>query len=111
MFIGRIATERRDSVRPYDAAFVVVLLNRRCYHTRYADTVATHRQDLVTAIFTLYGGFQCFEYLFQLEDVTDFDTTFDQQRTPDHPGLIASHHVADISNFRVATSRSQLIPK
>ncbi len=24
--------EWRDSVRPYDAAFVVVLLNRRCYH-------------------------------------------------------------------------------
>lgn len=82
MFIGRIATERRDSVRPYDASFVVVLLNRRSYHTRYPDTVATHRQDLVTTIFTLYGGFQCFGVLgTQLEDVTNFDTTFDQQRT------------------------------
>ena len=37
-----------------------------------------HRQDLVTAIFTLYGGFQCFGVLgTQLEDVTDFDTTFE----------------------------------
>ena len=93
--------ERRDSVRPYDAAFVVVLLNRRSYYTRYPDTVATHRQDLVTAIFTLYGGFQCFGVLgTQLEDVTNFDTTFDQQRTLTIRAWIARHHVADISNFR-----------
>lgn len=74
--------ERRDSVRPYDAAFVIVLLNCRSHNARYPDTVATHRQDLITAIFTLNGGFQCFGVLgTQLEDVTDFDTTFDQQRT------------------------------
>lgn len=77
-----MATERRDIVRPDDAAFVVVLLNRRSHHARHPDTVATHGQDLVTAIFTLNSGVQRPRvFIAQLENVTDFDAALNHQGT------------------------------
>ncbi|MOA23573.1 hypothetical protein D3C78_1442030 [compost metagenome] len=45
--------ERCQIIWPYDATFVVVLLNRSSHNTRDPDTITTHRQDLVTTIFAL----------------------------------------------------------
>ncbi|MNE93500.1 hypothetical protein D3C80_1913580 [compost metagenome] len=44
-----------DSIRPDNAAIVMVLLNRRSDHTGHADTVTTHGHHLVFAIFALNG--------------------------------------------------------
>lgn len=62
MFIGRIATERRNRIRPDDTAIVKVLLNRRRYHASHPDTIAAHGQDLVTPIFAPTAAFIASEY-------------------------------------------------
>ena len=93
--------ERGDSVRPQNPAIVKVLLNGGRHHARHTDTVAAHRQDLVTAIFALYGGFHRFRVLgTQLEDVAHFDTAFNQQRTFTIRARVTRHDVTDISHFR-----------
>ena len=48
--------ERRDGVRPDNAAIVKVLLNSGGHHAGHPNTVAAHGQDLVAAVFTLYRG-------------------------------------------------------
>ncbi|MNI86434.1 hypothetical protein D3C73_1435300 [compost metagenome] len=71
--------ERRDSIWPYNAAIVKVLFNSGSNNASHPDTVAAHGQNLVTTIFALNGSFHCFRVLgTQLEDVTDFDTAFNQ---------------------------------
>ena len=74
--------ERGNGIWPYDATIVKVLFNSSSDYASDPDTVAAHSQGLVTAIFALNSGFHRFRVLgTQLEDVADFDTAFDHQRT------------------------------
>lgn len=101
MFIGRIATERGNVVRPQNAAIVVVLLDSRRHHAGHADTVAAHGQDLVAPVFALHRCLHRFRVLgAELEDVAHFDTALNQQGTFSIRARVADHHVADIGHFR-----------
>ena len=93
--------ERRDVIRPDDSAFVIVLLDSGSNNARYANAVAAHGQNLVTAIFALNGSVHCARVLIaQLEDVAYFDTAFDHQGTLAVRAWIACDHVTDVSHFR-----------
>ncbi len=60
----------------------MVLLNGCGNHAGDADAVAAHAHHLITAIFTLNGGFQRVRILgAELEDVTHFDAAFNLQCT------------------------------
>ncbi len=93
--------ERRDGVRPDDAALVVVLLDGGGHHARDPDAVAAHGQDLVTAIFALHGRFHRFRVLgAELEDVAHFDAALDQQRALTVRAGVAFDHVTDVGHLR-----------
>ncbi len=86
---------------PYDAALVMVLLNRRRDHTRDTDTVTAHRQRLVTAFLALNRRFHRVRIFgAELENVAHFDTAFNLQRAFTVRAGVAFHHVANISNLR-----------
>ena len=93
--------ERRNRIRPDNTAIVKVLLNRRRHHASDPDTIATHGQDLVAAIFALNRGFHRLGVLRpQLEDMTHFDTALDKQGTFAVRARIAGNDVTEVSDFR-----------
>ena len=55
--------KRRDGVGPYDAVFIVALLDRRCHDTSDADPITAHIHRLRFAGFVEIGGPQCFAVL------------------------------------------------
>src|SRR3569833_2264889 len=90
--------EGRNGIRPDNAAFIVILLNRRGHDARHTDAVTTHVEPHFLAAFVEYNALHGLAVLLtELEDVTYFNTTGNLQTSMTRGARIAFCHVADVS--------------
>src|SRR3954468_177585 len=90
--------EGRNGIRPDDAAFIVILLNRRGHDARHTDAVTTHVEAHFLAAFVENDAFHGLAVLLtQLEDVTYFNTAGNLETSMTRGARVAFYHVADVS--------------
>ena len=93
--------ERGERVRPDNAVFVIVLLDRGANDAGDADAVAAHFQHLLFTVLVEHAGTERFGVLgTQLEYVTNFNTARDRQRALAVRGRVTGHHVAQVDRGR-----------
>ena len=92
--------ERGDLRRPDNPAIIVVLFNRCRDHTADTNSVTTHSHHLRTAIFTLHRSIHRLRiFCTQLENMSDFNATFNLQRAFSARTWVTFDHVTQISNL------------
>ena len=92
--------ERRDRLRPDDAALVVVLFDGGRHDARHADAVTTHGHHHRLALFVEHGGIHRGAVLAaELEDVADLDAAGDAERALAGGARVARDDVAQVHDF------------
>ena len=91
--------ERRDRVRPDDAARVVVLLDGRAEDARHADAVAAHLHQLRLAGLVEEGGVHRLAVLgAEVEHMADLDAALDGEHALAVGRRVAGDDVADVGH-------------
>jgi hypothetical protein len=100
--------ERRQGIRPDDAACIMVLLNGGRRQPRDANAIAAHFHELRFAVHVQKGGVHGLAVLgAQVKHMADLDTALDRQQPFAIRRRVARHHVAQICHevgFRQVTT-------